>query len=1660
MVKKKKGLLVGILMFAAAICMLFAACGGAKKIKIDFDTDGGPAVESVLLKAGETYTLPVPEWEGHSFEGWYTNAEHTGSAVTEVTAEKKTTFYAKWEQLYAITLQLGGGTLAGGTTLHAKAGTNIATFMADYIPTLKDHQFGEWLVGGTPLSADATLTTAGIALTAHYKVAYTAELHLQNLTLDDYDKAEEDYLGYAYAGELPVPDVKGFELVAHEGSTSQKPLTENVAENRFVFYMDRKTVNLYLMANHEGASLLGTDSVTVALPYGTEIELPVPFSFKGYCLVGWSASPQGEVKYRSSYLDSVLYNGSFGSDPFKFEEGTVLYAVWVQGYTDLFGGGDYIFRLSDDSEEVYLLRGGVMFQGSYTTQTGKFIFTTPDDDALVAEGKLNSDGTFTFYSDDRDKFTYTYFKNGVGKNDKIRIILDGYNGISYVDNTLTSVDKESKGAYTIDENGLYHVSYTEGPLAGQEFVYALTVSGQNGAIFMVRDDEELGWGAIPRGAVYNGRLTYYTSLYSITLNGFGNALYTNSDGSTTSYYYVREDDIITLLNAYGMEVAEAHLTTIDETRAYLLYSSEYDVTYTEEGGTATLKPDGMCNATYTDADGKETKGLYSLYSSEFGTLVQFFGTDGAKKLFLTHSETETVEGGEEGKTEQKVNYLFKEVPATYSEIRYLQDGGIYYAPLLVLDDEEVGKASVYGYVSKNYIKVLTGTYTHDTATGVYTFTTTEAMQTEGQLSSPVDLLSLRSFTFSIDTVVSSSGALTTVMYWHSMTLKNDEGNAGEETKYDAQYTNGDSTITVTQGFAVYETDGETVRGVLTTDESGISALYDSLNRKTYYFKLDEEKHTFTVLDGLLGSVYALLADGTVSRSEMLTFDGKDGATYTVTTANGDGTSTTKEYKGTYSKTQKTTPFGYYIYHFEESDQSFDFILAAVSSSSIYFAKFNEAVEGDYTFEGATLTLDGFGFRATYTDAEGVEHEGLYLIPEENVVELVATDGYFYFDLKDGKTFTVRDEAYGTYLYVKNQSPEGSAFRFDGYGNLTVTDLTSEAEEDPIVGTYEKLEDGSYLLTYKKGAEDVKIVGRIGAITISSTTYRAFWKSYEEVVMSFVNEDDWSVLKLGDRGEATRYDAEGFAETGSYVIITDTMFYYVNSDGSDACIYTYDKAKATATPVNNTERAYYTSDFEAMLFTRYGFMIMDGVTRYYYNVVNGNVLLYHQDPTDSKANKYGFVEDDFFKSFEDTKTIGDKVYYQSYDFELTFARKAGETKYPIPFSSAEDLQPLGQLKFSPTGSAEFTDSDASVWIKDKEYSCTVRRVLGDDKEYHMYILVPAGVGNFVFEIDLTYQGDEAENDYSIESMRSEIVLYDTVYLNFLLNYLMQGQIISNSFGVITLTTPYDDSGVAQTPKASGVFGETLKALGLTDTKGDVISFTDAEYTYANGIYSVTFEGDDEYKYSIYFAVDQSYYNYIGMLGYGIYAFTRHETPTADGGYTVDLERILFTESSSFSVGGYWKLALSKDGTELEYDAGYILDGKVYYFVRTKEEETDKVTSSKVYIIEFTQETSDVVGEEPDPLAPYKSATVTEKTLTVAYDAEEKNYVEYDDEHTFVCLHMGTTTYLFEGENCTYNEETETFTLKTASGKAFSVKVDNNVLTVTEIAAEEDETTAEE
>lgn len=1719
MKKTKRSLLISMMFLIAAVCMIFAACGDGKNVKIAFHTNGGEAIETVSVAKGDGYSLPDAQWEGHSFEGWYLDEGLTDGPYETVVAEKDLDFYAKWEQTYKLTVVLDGGTLSGFTgsevTLWLKAGTKLAAYLQDYVPQKAGHRFAAWYNGENELSANASMGQEELTLTARYKVQYTVSLYLQNLDQTGYEKAEEDYIGYEFAGTknfLPAVERKGFTQVDHEQASNAKDLSEDPAQNAYALYFNRNEVNVVFISNapNETASEL----IKQKALFGAEIELPGDlFAAEGYVLSGWSKTPSGADPISTNYVQTHAFNADGSAEPGKViaDNDSNFFGVWTKGYTDLFGGSDYIYHFDAEATDIYLCRAGQYFVGTYTARTRTFRFLNSANRAVV-EGKLNTDGTFVYRDDDLSGFSRILYVYGQGIDENTTIHFDAYDGITYSVKTDVGTTLDSKGTYYIDENGYHVATFTTGDLAGQTITFITGQSNDGYEVFAIRNDTEYNWGEMHRAAVSSGSLTYYTSAYRMQLNGFGTAALVSSSGNVTTYSYTRDGDEITLKNTDNQVYMIARHFTMNGTELYTVYNADYDHTYTAADG-STLALDGTHNALYSAA-GAES--YYSLYSSAFGHLAETV-IQGETYLFLLKTESRT-DYDDDGKAVTVYDYTFERRPASYKEYYYCGDS-FSSAMLVVMDEEAQGKVTLYGRNdNREYEKVLLGSYTFDEKTGVYSVVVDNRYSYSDSVSALYDYSRLAEFTFSTDIYEASTIFGTfyyPVTYWHSVTMEETEK---EEFGDVYLATEGDGKLTVYGAFAILEWEGGVFSGQYSVSDTLMTITpYGSSN--SLYIELDEAERTYILLTGMLGTAYRLNPEnGSRVTTETLTFDGKGGAVYSFKTTEG-GSAVTHTYEGTFVTAEETSVGGSVIYVFTSNEGGYTFRFILLSSSSYtFFAR--EVEEGSKTItseDSGKLLLDGFGFYAKYTAVSGASLEGQYTLPDENTVYFIYGSQYgFYFDL-DGDTFSIRGSEYGDYIYIDNNGSRGIYFLFDGYGHLTVY---SYNEDEAGEGSYTKNildADGTYEITKEKvilnfqiGADHYVVNGLFGTIKKSGYTYLAFIGEHEEVVSVYINSDDWSVLVLDAYGTATKHKVNGTLETGMYLLITDDLLYYVNSDGTDACLFRYNKAAASVTEIRyKSARGYFTQELDALLFSEAGFMIEGGETRYYYEIDDeGYVTLYHQDwEADAGVrNEYGFVVSKDFGKFEDTKIIDGKTYYVNTGYAIVFKRdEATAEKYPITvgYQYAVDddgnrvkdedgnyvtqaiKASLDQLSFTPSGAAEFAVT-GTVVIDGVGRTCTVYRRLNEDGTYRMYLTIPTnGAGVFVYDIGVSYTGDSASatsnNVYEITGMRVQTDLYSSTYLQYYYYfYLMTGKALGNSFGFISIVNTYDELGDVDELYIDGAFGGSSY---MYDTLGELVKLDHASYVYNGSYYTVEIEREDGYTYYLTFSVSSDYYSIFGVYSYDLVAFTRVEAFDVDG-YRIEAERIV--SSDYYTRGQYKSLKLFKDGEELTADTIYLYNDTLFFIIRTQNENGTN-TAAEYFVISFKVAESDVPsigegseggnldgegedvnadgndvkdgegeGEEEEtenrnPLPVFESASVRYFSTATYYSADGANFVDISEEtHDVLMITIGKTVHLIEKTE--YNEETGVYTVTTLNGKVFTVTKTESVVEITEVVTE--------
>lgn len=1676
--KKISKLLLTIAFMALAAAF---AVGCGKSVVFRFQANDGSEITSVKVDKGSEYSLPDPgEREGYEFEGWYLQADFNGSAVETVKVDSEQTFYAKWNKLCKITLDLNGGTLSQ-TTLYLKEGSDLYSFMQAYVPQKSGLQFGSWFAGEAELSPSAVVS-GDISLTARYKAAYTVELWCQNIEKTGYEKVEQDITGYAYAGQpfTSVQALTGFTEIQNANSkTSVQALSEKSAENVFRHYFDRQIFKVIFNTNYpDGSQNTATETEVV---YGQEVAVPADYTAEGYYLAGWAESSTGKIVYGVNGIEPLVYNKENGGSQgeavtFIPERNLTLYAIWTAGYTDMFGGEDIIYLFDAQSAEIYLSRGGLFFKGTYYPSREEFIFRYNGE--ILLEGKLIDDETYAYFSSSRYDTAATLCRvteNGLEEDSSTRILLDEYNGITYYVTGEDGRATNSKGTYYIDGDGNYVVTFEAGELAGQEMVICISTTNVNGAeltTFSIRDEEEYNLGKLIRFERMDKTfVTFIEGYYDLTLNGFGVALYNNGN-ATVSYYYLMNDakDTVTLIDSMGETMGVFRImeqrTADGMTKGYMVYDEALDQTFTTADG-ATLTLDGLYSATYRNGRTR-VSGDYSVAESVFGGyIIVVEETIGSTQYTFMLAENEPEEGAD---PDAQPTYTLEIKTNGYAEYYYSDDSGIYYAPLMVLNDTAAGHAALYGYTSdKSYVKVSEGSYQMSEELGHYVYVAFTIDETTNALTSPVNIARIKSVVF--DTGVTSR--YYSVNYWFSHTT------VGDVTKpYGSTYVSSNgATLELVGGFAIY-TDGEnTVTGYYSLSQdgkivsvSGEEDLVFELDGDGAFVRLTFAPYTAYSTAGIRYTDNALISYlkglHDYDETEALEFDGKGGATYKVIVTENGTERVTEEITGSVTATGEKTGMDAEIYSFESAEKSFTFIrLFFQNSAQAYFAEY-DGYGGDYSSrESGLLTLDGYGYQAVYTDSDGIVHEGQYVVVDEGVVLFIADEEGTFFDLT-GDRFAVRGDEYGSYVLVDNWAPDGTYFDLDGHGNLRVYTIDETSGEETVLddgGVYEKKGD-IYTLRYTANGSQITVSGSLGVYTFTvdgnSLNGSVFVKMHEQMVRTYVNQKDWSVLVLDSLGVATKYAADGKVENGRFILITDDLLYYENLEGTDAYIYNYATENNTVEPVNLTAVGYYTEDLNSIVFTQYGFAVFNGTERYYYNIEydaesNGKVVvIYKQDATDANASSYGFVREVFGSyPFEKEKVYGEGENARRYTInngtDVVFKREeATGDKYPVTLTSGEKY-PLGTLSFAPSGEDEFAASGV-VQINNNAMNCTVY----GSREGNVLSLELV-VDTYSFDIEVVYKGEDEKGQslstYSVTGMQGHATLYpydylDTVYLVSMYYGPAYAAYVTNDHGVIDIVRSFDEEGNEVSRSIDALF---LEGSGMYDIKGNLLSLSGASYeTVGSSGYIVSFEGGDGHRYKMYF--DAEYHAGIGLYGYYLTALTRVQTLESAQGYTLEVERII---SSMASLGGeagsIFTATLKMGEEEIPYWNTLQIGDDLYYISRT--EQDGKYVSTTYYRLVLTDAPTGEIGASGVDIVPlYAEEFEIEKVEAATYYSESgRSFVDVSTAGNRVLF------MVFEGsqylvKESAYDEESQTYTVTTEYDK-FLVRINGDTIEIEEVAA---------
>ena len=1662
MKKLKTGLKTIFLGTTVVTGLVLVSCGGGK-YEIDFDVNGGNSLEKTEYKEGEEFTLPNNlTKEGYTFLGWYDNPEFNGEPITTTTASKNMTFYAKWGK--KLSLNLNGASL-DTDTIYVAVGENLSKVLANLTPTYGTSKFVGWTLNGTNVKDTDVMPDSDTTVTAVFTQKYKVEYYLNKIGSTTEFESDPVYStegeGEVGKSEIVSTDYDNGTLSTSVSQNGTIKISENEKDNVLKLYYQRNSTDVTFHSNYPDES--EESVVTSKYEYNQKLSFPSSFSFDGYQIIGWAKSPNGRIVYNDYSLVKNVYGNKSqnnNSKDYYADDVTDLYAVWAKASTDLFGGKDELYLLNDDSSYVYLKRDGFIFEGIYNKEDKSFEFE--NDEEVILKGKLLDDDKFVYSNISRQDVTFNEFTSA-GVNKSTTILFDAYNGIRYSTPNQSGALTSSNGTYSIDENNIYSATFTDGDLNGKTIHFI--IGYYNGDIvFQQRNELEYELGDLPVYTYSNGSLDFSNTV--VKLNGFGYAV-----SNSTTYYSSLDGNLLNLYNSNRSLVGSFYLIEYNGNKVLIPYSSTYDVEL--KNGNKTLKLDGSYLCEYND--GEQTYyGTYTTETCSLGLYIVNVKTDSTDFKFMVSSTSVEVDG------ESKNVNTFNVINNAYKEFYYQDENTTYYAPLIVIEDET--NMTLYGFISKGkFAKVSSGTYIYDKGTYTYTVVGDLADTASDAITSPYDLKAIKSIKFVTDEVSSYS-----ITKWYSYTtedetydltktytVKDSNENlfifANEATYFDGAKSH-DASYSVSDDIVTVKYDDVTLYFYLEEDvltkcelpQTYYEFVNQTANKNTYISKDKYGKLTYNIVDG----------------EEIKSYEG---ISYSANNFTNEFTAALNEYNNAQKKDNPDyVGFSEDIYEFTYNDENgshtFIYCLIPLNNGSYYFAKYDETVQGKYnvTADGYSISgliLDGFGyysFMVTGSERTGYNYfPGLYAFnEEENYIQYsMSSNSSYYFDnysIED-KTCQFRSFEAGTYIIFDNQNTDYYVV-FDGYKNAKVYDLKDGSVVDENATYTRDVFNNKYELTFTDTTKKYVYNGGLYTRTIGSQAYNTFVviNKTASLKFKFVNEEDNSIYDFDELGNANVYAKDGTVETGTYQIITDNLVYYVNSDSTDAYTLVYDGS--TVVKSKYSLHGYYTSDFESLVFFQYGFALENGSTRYYYQEIGDDVVMYSYNPKDENANDFGYVQFEF-GGYYDEITYNGKTYYSNNGYAINFERKEdNKEKYPLKSTTTNDDGTTTETKyyfdsltFAPTGQ-EFSVT-GSISYNNKNYSCTVTRALDEEKNPKMTVTI----GYIVLDINASFHGmgfgDTEASTYEITGMRYVREYAHASYLSYLqFYYMFTGNAnLANTYGSLDMIVEYDENGDVSDAYLNSDF---TSSANITDSNGELLNLSHASYEIgSSNMIRASVEGSDNYTYNFYLTVTQIS-SPKSLYGVNVIVTRIQELETE--GYKLKTEQIVSYQgvndtTKSQYVGYLYGVELYASDSETPIDISSMLkdvNGDLYLISREYEGEDDnKKISATTYYKILVNEKSDVDSVYAKV---YDSCSVTKYTATTYYTEDGSSYVDVIDDKLMVVIKDGSFVSYY---NPSYDSETETYYYEVLEGEAshkYSVKIVDGKAVITLV---EDTTEAE-
>lgn len=660
------------IMTAAALCMLVlcltaSGCAkgeeepAAKEYTLSFVLpEGAGTLPAVRAEEGAPIDVPQPpEYAGHTFLGWYLEADFSGSAQTlpEVMPGEDRTYHALYEEMrYTMTFLSDGETLR---TVSGKEGSAIAP-PAD--PVKKGYRFDGWYLEADFSGGVQTLPSLMPGEDRTYYAKFT----------------RVGTLSFVAEGAAAIPDI-----VAPVGSVIVPPADpvregayfvgwftqpdgggEAVPQLPSVMPETDRTVYYALFRDYFRLSFDGNG---VPVPDGLppviadrngSVTIPEAPSAVGLRFMGWTAERDGRLTFD---IAGNLSEGSgyAGGERITLTQDMTLYAQWAVGYRDVAGTQNVVYVCANVTGigAAVFVRPGMSDKLGFFTDDGSgnaefsFYFDAAKGGDVV--GRLQADGTYRL----RDATYGLWMRYDYAAGELLPELLrsDGYGNAGLFTMAGDQIRLTVYGEYAAEGQEYVFTECdpaTGEPVnAGETFFFLLQTAQSAGAA----GEDEISGRFLRRG---NEAQAYF--LYE---NGALGAQLLELDGYGGAHLYASDAQGQPVLTAQGRYAAAPSenagewaftpdsgtaqafrfiLSSVQDGAGYtyfvyLIYDAARAGELSEREGAGKIVTDGYGGMVYTAASGERYEGLF-LFEEGASPNTTFYVYDGSSVISQMYFE--------------------------------------------------------------------------------------------------------------------------------------------------------------------------------------------------------------------------------------------------------------------------------------------------------------------------------------------------------------------------------------------------------------------------------------------------------------------------------------------------------------------------------------------------------------------------------------------------------------------------------------------------------------------------------------------------------------------------------------------------------------------------------------------------------------------------------------------------------------------------------------------------------------------------------------------------------------------------------------------------------------------------------------------------------------